>query len=93
MVIAPKDGYCTSEILPLNFNNLLTSRYAQVLLMSSYFLGLVNMVTYGVKMPRLGTEDAKKMLIPVPPMQEQHRIIDKIDTLFARLENIHLELN
>lgn len=92
MVIAPKDGYCTSEILPLNFNNLLTSRYAQVLLMSSYFLGLVNMVTYGVKMPRLGTEDAKKMLIPIPPMQEQHRIIDKIDTLFARLENIHLEL-
>ena len=93
VVIAPKDGYCTSEILPLNFNNLLTSRYAQVLLMSSYFLGLVNMVTYGVKMPRLGTEDAKKMLIPVPPMQEQHRIIDKIDTLFARLENIHLELS
>ena len=92
VVIAPKDGYCTSEILPLNFNNLLTSRYAQVLLMSSYFLGLVNMVTYGVKMPRLGTEDAKKMLIPIPPMQEQHRIIDKIDTLFARLENIHLEL-
>ncbi len=60
--------------------------------MSSYFLGLVNMVTYGVKMPRLGTEDAKKMLIPVPPLQEQHRIIDKIDTLFSRLDNIHLEL-
>ena len=92
VVIAPKDGYCTSEILPLNFNNLLTSRYAQLLLMSSYFLGLVNMVTYGVKMPRLGTEDAKKMLIPIPPLQEQHRIIDKIDTLFSRLDNIHLEL-
>ncbi len=92
VVIAPKDGYCTSEILPLNFNNLLTSRYAQLFLMSSYFLGLVNMVTYGVKMPRLGTEDAKKMLIPVPPLQEQHRIIDKIDTLFSRLDNIHLEL-
>lgn len=92
VVIAPKNGYCTSEILPLNFNNLLTSRYAQILLMSSYFLGLVNMVTYGVKMPRLGSEDAKKMLIPVPPMQEQNRIIHIIDTLFTELDNIHLEL-
>ena len=92
VVIAPKDGYCTSEILPLNFNNLLTSRYAQILLMSSYFLGLVNMVTYGVKMPRLGTEDAKKMLIPLPPFYEQQRIVNKIDLLFNELNNIILNL-
>ena len=91
-MIAPKDGYCTSEILPLNFNNLLTSRYAQILLMSSYFLGLVNMVTYGVKMPRLGTEDAKKMLIPLPPFYEQQRIVNKIDLLFNELNNIILNL-
>ena len=92
VVIAPKDGYCTSEILPLNFNNLLTSRYAQILLMSSYFLDLVNMVTYGVKMPRLGTEYAKKMLIPLPPFYEQQRIVNKIDLLFNELNNIILNL-
>ena len=60
--------------------------------MSSYFLGLVNMVTYGVKMPRLGTEDAKKMTIPLPPLNEQQRIVDKIDLLFNELNNIILNL-
>lgn len=60
--------------------------------MSSYFLGLVNMVTYGVKMPRLGTEDAKKMLIPLPPLNEQQRIIEKIDLLLKNLDNICLNL-
>ena len=75
VVIAPKAGVCTSEILPLDFNEILINEYAQCLLMSSYFLATVNLVTYGVKMPRLGTDDAKKMLLPVPPLNEQLKII------------------
>ena len=88
VVIAPKDGFCTSEILPLDFNEILLNRFAQIVLMSSYFLTLVNMVTYGVKMPRLGTGDAKNMLIPIPPLNEQKRIVSKIDELFSNLDQI-----
>ena len=28
-VIAPKDGYCTSEILPLDFGKFISNKYAQ----------------------------------------------------------------
>ena len=92
VVIAPKDGFCTSEILPLDFNEILLNRFAQIVLMSSYFLTLANMVTYGVKMPRLGTGDAKNMLIPIPPLNEQKRIVSKIDELFSNLDQIQCNL-
>ncbi|MGP1369126.1 MAG: restriction endonuclease subunit S [Treponema sp.] len=92
VVIAPKDGFCTSEILPLDFNEILLNRFAQIVLMASYFLTLVNMVTYGVKMPRLGTGDAKNMLIPIPPLNEQKRIVSKIDELFSNLDQIQNNL-
>ena len=92
VVIAPKDGVCTSEILPLDFNGILINGYAQYLLMSSFFLESVNLVTYGIKMPRLGTDDAKKMLLPVPPLNEQLRIVKKIKQFQVILDQIALNL-
>ena len=92
VVIAPKDGFCTSEILPLNFNGIMINRFAQLLLMSSFFLEMVNMVTYGVKMPRLGTNDAKNMPIPLPPIEEQQRIIDAKEKMFNELDKIQNNL-
>lgn len=92
VVIAPKDGFCTSEIIPLDFNGFLLAQYAQILLMSPYFLEMVNMVTYGVKMPRLGTNDAKNMQIPLPPIAEQQRIVAKIEELFSQLDQIQNNL-
>ena len=86
VVIAPKDGFCTSEIIPLDFNGILISRYAQIVLMSSYFLTTVNMITYGVKMPRLGTEDAKKLFLPLPPLTEQQLIVAEIEKIFAQID-------
>ena len=88
VVIAPKDGFCTSEILPLDFKGKVFSKYAQALLMSPYFLEMVNMVTYGVKMPRLGTDDAKKMIIPLPPYEEQLCIVAAIENIFSQIDDI-----
>ena len=92
VVIAPNDGFCTSEIIPLDFNGLLLPQFAQILLMSPYFLEMVNMVTYGVKMPRLGTNDAKNMLIPLPPITEQERIVIKFENLLSLLDKIILNI-
>ena len=92
VVIAPKDGFCTSEILPLNFNGVLLNEFAQRLLMSFFFLSTVNMLVYGVKMPRLGRDDAKKIFIPIPPISEQKRIVAKIEEIFNALDDIQRNL-
>ena len=75
VVVADEDGVCTSEILPFRIYYGIVPEYLQCCLKSHYFYEYVNQLTYGVKMPRLGTEDGKRGLIPLPPIQEQCRII------------------
>ncbi len=88
VLIADNDGYCTSEILPLEFENIIFPPYARHVLMSAYFLGYANQCSYGVKMPRLGTNDGKRAWIPLPPLSEQHRIAAAVDAAIAQLDTI-----
>lgn len=98
VVIADEAGVCTTEIVPINVKNAkvaLSSEYLKSYLMSPYFLDYANKISYGVKMPRLGTKDAKAALIPVPPIEEQVRIVAKLDeaiTEIDRAEKAYREL-
>jgi type I restriction enzyme S subunit len=80
VVIADEDGVCTSEILVFDFGNI-DNKYAQYYLMSPYFVDYAMRDAYGVKMPRLGSKQGNAALMPLPPLQEQHRIISKIEEL------------
>ena len=88
VVLADEDGYCTSEILPLEFERNILPQYARYFLMSPTFLRYANKCSYGVKMPRLGTTDGKKAVIPVPPIKEQKRIVMAIELTFDQLASI-----
>ncbi len=93
VVLADNDGYCTSEILPLDFNACIFPEYAKYYLMSPTFLRYANHCSYGVKMPRLGTQDGKKAVLTVPPINEQKRIANKISQLFSMLDSIEENIN
>lgn len=85
VAIADEDGVCTSEILPLRFSGVI-SEYAQIVLMAPLFVDYAKAHSYGVKMPRLGTTDGASFLVPVPPAQEQMRIVEAI-TNYQSLTN------
>ena len=85
VVLADEDGYCTSEILPLEFERNILPQYARYYLMSPAFLRYANKCSYGVKMPRLGTSDGKKAIISIPPIEEQKRIVIAIEQAFSQL--------
>ena len=93
VVLADNDGYCTSEILPLDFNACILPEYAKYYLMSPTFLRYTNHCSYGVKMPRLGTQDGKNAVLTVPPINEQKRIANKISQLFSILDFIAENIN
>ena len=93
VVLADDDGFCTSEILPLNFNGYILPEYAKCYMMSPTFLRYANHCSYGVKMPRLGTLDGKKAVLTMPPINEQKRIADKVSQLFSLLDSIAENIN
>ena len=91
VVIADQDGYCTSEILPLDFWGGISPLYMQIYLMSTTFLSYVNMISYGVKMPRLGTKDGEKVPIALPPLRQQVIIAKKTRECLQILLSLTIE--
>lgn len=83
VIVADEDGVCTTEILPIRCYGDFDSHYFKLALKSPNFLSYVNARSYGMKMPRLGTDDGRQALIPLPPLAEQHRIVAKVDKLMA----------
>lgn len=88
VLVAPNDGFCTTEIIPFNTFADISNQYICHVLRSEYFLSYTHQCGYGVKMPRLSTGDACKALIPLPPINEQIKIVQAIDCYFNLIEYI-----
>jgi len=86
VVRADRNGYCTTEIVPIRAPAGIDGGYLFYWLKSQKFLDYVNSVSHGVNMPRLGTKEAKAAPFLLAPLSEQKRIADKLDTLFARVD-------
>jgi len=81
VLVADEDGVCTTEIVPLRCYGPYVPSYFAIALRTPFFLEYVNALSYGMKMPRLGTEDARKALLPLPPLAEQSRIVTRVEEL------------
>lgn len=83
VIVADEPGVCTTEILPLRGYESVDANYIKTFLKSPEFIEYVNAKSYGMKMPRLGTTDAKRSNFALPPLAEQSRIVAKVDELMA----------
>jgi len=83
VLVAPEDGVCSTEIIPFRGYGNIESRYIMYIMKSPYIDKIVNSITHGMNMPRLGTKNALELLIPLPPINEQKRIVEKVDQLMA----------
>ena len=86
VVVANENGYCTSEILVFDFTPIYNI-YAQIFLMSPYFVDYAMADAYGVKMPRIGSERGNNALMPLPPLAEKKRIVEQINDIFCKLKD------
>lgn len=93
VLVAPTDGYCTTEIIPVKSYDCVIPEYLCAWLRSPFFLSYTAECCYGVKMPRLSTTDARKGIIPIPPINEQKRITQKLSKISELLSNLSISID
>jgi type I restriction enzyme S subunit len=81
VLVADEDGVCTTEIIPFRCYGDFEPEYFWIMLSSPFFLEYVNARSYGMKMPRLGTDDARNAVVLLPPLAEQSRIVTRVEEL------------
>ena len=91
VIVAPEDGYCTTEIVPIRPYGDFSSTYLRWALKTPYFLKIISKKVHGMKMPRLGTESARAILIPVPPLSEQKRIAKAVNRMFMLCDRLEAQ--
>lgn len=74
--IAPHSGLCSTEIWAFGPSPLVDIKFAAFFLASTFFVQRVASLTKGANLPRLDAESFDSVEIPLPPLSEQHRIVE-----------------
>jgi type I restriction enzyme S subunit len=88
VVLADEGGVCTTEIMPILAFDGLDPGYLRVFLKSPKFKSYATNSTHGMNLPRLGTQAARDARIPLPPLEEQKRIVAKVDELMRLCDRL-----
>ncbi len=91
VLVADAPGYCTTEIIPIRAFGFIEPAYLCYALKRHEFLAYANSKSYGMNLPRLGTEDARRAAFPLPPLAEQKRIMAKVDELMALCDRLEVQ--
>lgn len=80
------EGHCSTEIFPLlPFDNL-SRYYLYYWLISASTVSKINETSTGTRMPRANVNALMKFQIPLPPLEEQQRIVSILDEAFEGLD-------
>lgn len=86
-IVSDLDGICSSEFLVIkDFKG--HAPFLLRIMLSHWFINLVNSSTYGTKMPRANWEFIGNVQIPLPPKPEQQAIADYLDKKCAKIDGI-----
>ena len=86
VVIPTVEGVASTEFVPLlTNNNFLIPEYLGAYLRSPFFVSYASRNTSGSRQPRVQFGAFWDALIPLPPISEQKRILERINDLFSRI--------
>jgi type I restriction enzyme S subunit len=85
--LCDSEGFCSSELLVLKGEKILPN-YLVNLILSDWFIELVNSSTYGAKMPRASWDYIGNMTCPIPDIKEQQIIADFLDYKTQQIDQL-----
>jgi len=86
VVVPSTEGVASTEFVPIAVNeNILEPHYLGAYLRSPSFVAYATRNTTGSRQPRVRLEALWDALIPLPPLSEQCRIVERIEELMSRI--------
>lgn len=84
--IATFDGVCSTDILVFNATSVTIPKFVNFFLDQDTFIEYAVSNSKGINLPRVSESVVLDAKCPLPPIYEQHRIVDRIESLFAKLD-------
>jgi len=84
------EGLCSADMYPLR--PLVNTDFIQKCMLSGYFLIEVDRFDNRVKMPKINQNQLSQIPIPLPPLAEQNRIVQKLDELMQHCNELEASI-
>ncbi|WP_337742519.1 restriction endonuclease subunit S [Fusobacterium gonidiaformans] len=88
IIMAHANGYCTTEIVPFRAYGKILNKFIFFAMQTVNIKTFINSSTHGMDMPRLGTEVAKRICIPLPPLKEQQEIVRVLEEVLEKEKKV-----
>lgn len=84
--IASFSGVCSTDILVFEASVLVANVLVDKFFNLPFFIEYVVANSKGINLPRVSEETVLNTTFPLPPLSEQQRIVERIEELFAKLD-------
>ena len=84
--VASFDGVCSTDILVFDVRGTAINKYVNYFFNQQSFIEYTVSNSKGINLPRVSESVVLDSLCPLPPLAEQGRIVDRIESLFAKLD-------
>ena len=91
--IADFDGVCSTDVLVFKTSTFADKRWLNWSFDRLDFIRYAVENSKGVNLPRVSAKEVLQARVPLPPMEKQQRIVQRIESLFAKLDAAEVRLN
>jgi type I restriction enzyme S subunit len=89
VVVVDFDGLCSADMYPINSK--IDTHYLHKYMLSDAFMGQATRGDTRIAMPKINQTELNRILVPVPPLAEQKRIVAKVDELMALCDELEAQ--
>jgi len=86
--LAKESGVCSTDILVFNLQDSIIGKFAVHFMLSRQFVNDMSNNTNGVNLPRVSTKYVNEYKVPLPPLNEQHQIVQEIESRLSVCDKV-----
>ena len=79
-------GVCSTDILVFKCSNITNNKFFNYAFNLNYFISYAVANSKGINLPRVSEKIILDAYFPLPPLEVQQRIVERIESLFAKLD-------